>query len=46
MFLQQIPVLYMGASFQDFEADFSKKASLKILIQADYDSLPDLFSDY
>ena len=36
----------MGESFQDFEADFPTKVSLKILNSADFNSLLDLFLVY
>ena len=37
------PIL-MGESFQDFEADFPQKVSLKMLNNGDHNSLFDLFS--
>ena len=48
--LLQVQSIHMGEQFQgysriqDFEADFPKKVSLKILNWADYNSFSDLFS--
>ena len=36
----------MGESYQDFEADFPKKVSLKMLNWEDYNSIYNLFSVY
>ena len=44
--MKRVKLLHRGESFQDFEADFPKKVSLKMLNSADNNSFSDLVSVY